>query len=611
MAKTRAIREQWYNEKDRSEVAKKLEQKINNIRKKQAGHRSLVVHLMRLYAGCYDVTGDEYTLEDADAPVSFNVPSMAVNTAKSMIATTRTVPMPLPRNGDYRLRRKARRAMDTLMGQFQQLGIFKLGAEAFTDAAVGKLGTTYFAIDPDTGLPYAERCLPLESVVERVDGLYRSPRERFRVRLMDREVLAELYPDHKQQIYAASGPGDMDVHDFFLTRRTDVDQVVVYEGWRLPSGTKANDGRRVLCVSNCVLADKKWERPRFPFADWRYAERQAGFQGVSLVDECRAAQREVADLMDFIQRCQKLGSVPRVLVPQTGLKLNVEMIGNDAMEAIYHDPAGKPSFEVFAATPPDLRAQVDIIVQRVLMQQGLNGAQVSGEKPEGLNSGEALRTYEEVGSRRFTDHIRQAEDYYLQCSQALWDTNDDVVKGKADFAIDRQIRGGFLSTTKWSEVRLDPGEMRLSVFPVSSLVSTPSHRIQQIEDWELQGKISREVAMMLKGIPDTEAFSDLETIHITTAEWQIDKILNEEETDVLPDPHQDPFIAADLANRHYLKAMQDGADDVILDALDRYLMKCRANQKTFTPDKTPGLPTLPMPGGAPPPQPMMPAAAAA
>ena len=46
--------------------------------------------------------------------------------------------------------------------------------------------------------------------------------------------------------------------------------LIITDGWHLPSGKDADDGRHVVAVDTGALIDEPWERPEFPAAFNRF-----------------------------------------------------------------------------------------------------------------------------------------------------------------------------------------------------------------------------------------------------------------------------------------------------------------------------------------------------
>jgi hypothetical protein len=185
-----------------------------------------------------------------------------------------------------------------------------------------------------------------------------------------------------------------------------------------------------------------------------------------------------------------------------------------------------------------------------------------------------MSTMEDIGSRRHAQNLKWFEESMLGCFTALSDLNDDVAEHDPAFTVRREIRGKFLETSKWSELKIDAGDIRINVFPISSLPTTPGGRYDRIQQWVQSGWMPQDVAMQLLGLPDLEAYEDLATADLRAAQWQVNRILDGEQN-VRPVPQQNLLVAADFARKSYVSELQDGAPPEVLYELDAFIRYCK------------------------------------
>lgn len=566
----------WYAQPD-GKAHEHVAGRVTSLRKELSTYRNHALFLMQLRAGSEDIAGDGL-YRGEDGRLRYNLGSSTVDTAGSIVASSRPLPQVVTKGGNWKLQRKGKLRTRTLQTQALELDLYQKAAQAFDDACTIGLGALHFLRSPDTGLPDCERVQPLELVWDRTEANAGAPRSLFRVRLVNREVLMALYPEHAEALKGSDGPTFQDVRDFALVHNSDCDQVVVYEAWHLPSSSKlvegedgkkrSKDGKHAICTSNVTLAEEDWKRARFPFAFFRWAPRQFGFVGRSLIEEVRPAQSRIHALIEFVEECQDLGSVPRVWL-ELGSQVEPDEMDNLPMGIGWYK-GNPPIINTHNATPHDLQEEIDRIREQTWSMLGLTQAQIQGEKPAGVTSAIGMRTVEDIGSRRHAQNLKFFEQSMLGCFQALSDVNDDVADADPSFTVARSTRGRFLETSKWAELRIDEGEMRISVFPISSLPTTPAGRYQQIEEWVQAGWMPRDVAMQLLGLPDLEAYEDLNTADLRCAQWQVQRILDGEKN-VLPVPRQGLLEAADFGRKSYVNAMQEGAPADVLDQLGAYI----------------------------------------
>jgi hypothetical protein len=140
--------------------------------------------------------------------------------------------------------------------------------KAILDALVCRLGAIKFFEDGDTegALARCERLIPLSTVWDPRTAVAADPREVGHIAPFNRDVLIEMHPEHEDAIRKAPGPSALDKTDFQMQTSGEANQCMVYEGWHLPSGAEAKDGKHMLCVPNATLVEEEWTTPRFPIA---------------------------------------------------------------------------------------------------------------------------------------------------------------------------------------------------------------------------------------------------------------------------------------------------------------------------------------------------------
>lgn len=598
MSKTRA----WYSY-PKKEAHAEIAKVVDGMRRKQASYRDSVIHRMRLRAGTSDLSGDGLTVGE-DGRLRYNLAASTVDTMCSIVASSRPMPQTVVRGGDYRLQRQAKLRNRCLIGQALDLGLFAKAAQAYDDACTTALGVLHFTRDSDTGLPTIERRLPLSLTWDRVEAVNGQPRSLYMVDLVPRDVLMALYPNLADKIAKAKGPEQNDLRDYAMIRDSQADQVVVRWAWHLPaSSVKRKDkdgedkdelrhpGRHVMCVDTCTLSDEPWKRARFPFAFFRYAPAQIGFAGRSLVEAVRPAQKRIHRLIQTVEENQDFGAACRVFV-ERGSEIDREQITNLPM-GVQTYVGQPPVFSAFDATLTGLQNEIELIRQQTWSQLGLNESQVQGQRNPGLSSGKAIMAQEDIGSRRHAMNLRYFEDAMLECYQALSDLNDDVAEDMPDFEVSARARGKFLESSKWADLKLEDGDVRVSVFPVSSLLTSPSGRYQQLETMVDKGWVPQGLAMQLSGMPDLEAYEDLETADLRLAQKHAGQI-QDGTKGVLPIREMDMKVVIPFIRKTLVSSAEDDAPDDVMAELDAYLAYAReldaASQPPPQPAAPPGMP---------------------
>ena len=306
----------WLSKADKNAMFQTFE----HIQKHDAERRELNLRNMRLYSNRhvrgyapltyeYDVTADRVTL---------NVVKSTSDTVVSRIAKNRPRPRFLTSGGNYSLQRRARLLEKFVEAQFYNARVYQNAPKVFLDGCV--FGTGVFKVFREDKKICCERIFPGELFVDPAEGFYGEPQSIYQMKYINRDVLYQMFPGKKKIIQQADNGFREDFSDGFredydnFGRDSTADQVRVIEGWHLPSGPGAGDGKHVIAVKNGQLFSEEWDRDHFPFVFTRWSDRLRGFWGMGLAEELTGLQVEINKLLVKIQRSHQLLAVPWVMV---------------------------------------------------------------------------------------------------------------------------------------------------------------------------------------------------------------------------------------------------------------------------------------------------------
>ena len=172
--------------------------------------------------------------------------------------------------------------------------------------------------------------------------------------------------------------------------------VKVVESWHLPSGVEAEDGKLCITINNALLV-RKVGKSYFPFVFYKWSERPFGF-GQRIAEQLTGLQLEINKILRTIQISMHLVSVPKLLVKLSS-KIVPAHLNNKIGGIIKY--VGKPHICHPWARTPELFLHLDRLYTRSFEVIGVSQLSAQSTKPSGLNSGKALRTYNDLESERF------------------------------------------------------------------------------------------------------------------------------------------------------------------------------------------------------------------
>lgn len=478
----------------------------------------------------------------SDRP-TFNLISSATDTLVSKTSQSRPSPVFLTDNSDYKERNLAKKLNNFILGEFYNTKAYDKAAIILRDALVEGTGClhVYETDDNRVGL---ERVLLTELLTDPNESIYGEPRQLYRLKLMDRQVLMELCPKFKSTIAKAD---QAYVDNSAEASKTVSDLVMVVEGWHLRSGKNAKDGRHVIACSSGIILDEDYEKDTFPFVFLHYSPRLLGFWAQGLAERLMGTQMEINSLLYTISKAIKLVGVPRVFVEQ-GSKVSKASFNNDVGSIITYQGT-KPIYEVAPCVPQELYAQLQRLIQYGYQQEGVSALDASAEKPAGLNSGEAIRSYDDISTDRFAALSRRYDNVFVDLAYQVIDLAKDIAERDGEYSTVYPNKNG-TKQIDLPKADILKNPFVIQCFNMSSLPRDPAGRMQKITEMIQAGMITIKEGRRLLDYPDLEQVEKL----ANASEERIFQILDEiveDGTYTPPDPFMDLGLANELVVQYY------------------------------------------------------------
>ena len=490
--------------------------------------------------------------------VTYNVVKSATDTVTARIAQRELRPRLLTEKGNYTKQQRAKNLTKYLDGTLKSGGVYKLGPAALRDACV--FGTGAIKIIPDfqnSCLKY-ERTLMHELLVDDLEARYGDPKSMYQRRLVSKDVLTELFPEHAELIAGAHSPEEVTTKG----NTPAVDMVRVYEGWHL-----GENGRHVIAIDNTMLLDEEWTSDNFPFAFMRYLESIESFYGQGIAEELMGTQLEINKLLRDIQIAMHLVAKPKVLISRTSRIVPSHL--NSSIGNIVKYEGTKPDFITPGAMSNEVYTHVKWLIASAFEKVGVSMLSATSQKPTGLDSRPALREFANIESERFAitemnyrTFFEEIANLTLEWSKVLYANNPDLQVKTEDLK--------FIENIKWSDVNLESDSIITRMHISSLLPTSPGARLQKIEELVKAGWMDRETALQQFSSPDVEAWESLETADKEYIQFVINDILEHGKYHP-PEPESDPIKATNLIRKAYLEAKRLDTPEDRLELLLRYL----------------------------------------
>ena len=542
---------QWWLTKDKRELAGQLLSTANAIKDAQSYRYRTTALYARLYGNqsLFNFIGNNMNKMDAgttglpiDRP-TFNLVQSCVDTVVSKISQSKPSPVFLTDNSDYKERRLAKQLNNFIQGEFYQTKAYDKVAMVLRDALITGMGVLKIFESQDNKVSL-ERILCTEVLVDANDGLYGEPRQLYQLKLIDRQVLKDMCPGFSQVITEAETAFPDNSSD---SSRTVSDQVLVVEGWHLKSGKDASDGRHTIACTSGVILDEKWSKDAFPFVFLPYSPRLLGFWAQGLAEQLMGTQIEINSLLYTISRAIKIVGVPRIFVEE-GSKVASSSFNND-IGTIVKYRGTKPQFEVAPCVPQELYAQLQRLIDYGYQQSGVSALQASSQKPAGLNSGEAIRSYDDISTDRLASLSKRYDNFFVDLTYQIVDLAKDIAIRDGEYQTVYPNKDG-TKEIDLPKIKMIQDPFVVQVFNQSSLPKDPAGRLQKIVEMTQAGMLSIKEGRRLLDYPDLDQVEKL----ANASEERIYKILDQIVEDGIfthPDPFLDLQLATEITTNYY------------------------------------------------------------
>lgn len=577
MAKSQAQEKPWYElaaEGQEKEAMKCMYDRgilINDslLRTRRKNEEEWILRYERDPAGF----GAENNPFSTNSRISTNLISSVIDTLESEITHIKPKAHFLTDDATWTIQQRAKRMEQAVFSEFERNKLYQLGPKVFTDAC--KTGLGGVKVTNANGYPLIERVTSSEIVVDPVEAYYTSPRTLYHIKPVSRQMLLSIYGDDKQLKSAIekAPTAPQSYYRFLTSARTILDHILVVESWRLPEDDET-PGWHSIALQNGGLLLEEYTRPRFPFAFFKWSEHSYGFYGKSVVEELADFQDELDYLNGVIEDCLHLMSQAFWSVPD-GAEINIEHLTENIPGRVVTSNGPAAQLQVNNPVPTQVFSERNALVERAYNQVGLTQLRATSGVPARVETGDAIREFSDAGLRRHHPKVKAYEQFFMDVATLIVDEKSALAKAGVDKPTQiEEMRGAkkkILRSVSWSEISIDEPRYKIKHSPGNSLPSTPVGRTRMLEQWIGADFISRDQALQLLDIPDTESFVSFELSAYEMVLYQIETMI-QDGVFIYPDPAQDLQLAFNLVNQAYLKFSLDGVPqdrlELLLDFMD-------------------------------------------
>lgn len=499
-----------------------------------------------------------------------NATKSIIDTFVSRLSKDRPMPNFNVDDGDWGLKRKAKKYRQFIVGQMLETEFDDLSREALLDGAV--LGNAYTRIDSDDDV-FAERVPVNEILYDKRECRYGKPKQAVRKYRIAKDLLAELYPAFKSEIRRAR-PSERRKDDDFDMLSNLEDYTDVWEGWDLPSIKDSEDGRHGLVIDTATLVFERWYEPRFPWSHLRLFKPRNGLMGFGWVDQLASLQHRVNCIVRDLQLNIAATGRGHFLVNENN-DIPTELLTGWQPFKLKYKGGQPPSY---VAPQPFHQAQLqalEFFIQKMYDLSGVSQAAATSKSALGPGaSGVALDTQYDIDSDRFRmpqgNYARYrldgAQRYIDAAARAARRREADKGKKKSYVAVSWKTRDA-IERLEYSKVELKEGSYCLQIEAQNFLPDTRAGKLAVVDQLARAGVIEQWLVPTLFDEPDLIQANGILLAAFKNAMRKMDELADPDLPLPIPEHMNDLQLELKLVVAYYNRVQEEKAP---LEVQDRY-----------------------------------------
>lgn len=478
----------------------------------------------------------------------------------------------LTNGGSWTMQRRAMKADKFVFGMFHHLDVHNVNKKVTLDSYIWGSGFGFVSSrvrDRKVKLTL-ERVMPDEVVVDPEDAHNGSPRSLYRVRPVHLSVLKSAFKDKSGDIDAAVWRMQAD-RQSYTTFDSVTQKILVAEAWHLPDDD-GDGGMHALCIDGVTLRSEPYERQRFPVAKQDYKWNPLGYFGMGIAQMLEGLQIEIDRLVEFRKKCLRLQANPKWLVPREG-KVDPEQLTNEVGAQIDFSSTTPPQQVVYPAYAPEAEAALQDLYRKAYEEVGISQLSAASKKPEGLDSGKALREFSDIETERFQMAGQSRQDWHVDLSELLLEELAECKKkygGRVQFEVLALDKESGLEPMTYEDFALEDKQYVIQPYPVSMFPKTPEGQLAFAEDLAKGGLMEPEEALDLFDFPDTEKKVRRKLSATRWAEKVVEAMLDDGKYRT-PEPYENFDRNIVIAREYYSQAKLMEIDEEKLALLRKYI----------------------------------------
>lgn len=483
--------------------------------------------------------------DDTTSSIQENIIASCIETLGSKIASQKVRPFFNTVNGTFKEMQIARQAQIFFDQLYEENNVNKIVTSAFRDACIFDKGIVKISDDGITNrLPW---------------NVYVDPRE---VSYNQITHVAERLPKTPGRLlelkYGVKGDRNLDY--------------TVYEYYDVMEHIKA-----IYITEMNKVVVHEYKPNRIPYLSIHYSNPIKGNTSQSVVDQLYGIQMQIDELLAVMKDSIAMNPGMTLLVPRSS-NIKTNMLSNRTGQIIQYDPIpGQTASPVTYATNDIISAQFVQLLDKLKNDAyeivGISQLSATSQKPEGLNSGIALSTMEDIESDRFETQLNNVIRLYVDIAKACL----DIFPPDEDILPEDIIRANI----KWADIVEARNNMKIQFSAAQSLSKDPSEKLKQLTALASSGVIPQSHIATLMELPDLNAGYNLANNAFNAVYTFIDEVIKNGVPETIPEylpTDKGQLLETEVINTILSLAIKPEANAREIDILKQLLVKVQEVQ---------------------------------
>lgn len=428
----------------------------------------------------------------------FNVIKSVIDSIVSKLANQKVRPFFTPVNGTYKTRRIVKQCQQFFDSYYEFQKIQSKITKAFEESCIFSVG--YLFVNP---LTYEVEVPPSWNVATlNTESVYGEPTK-----------LLIKYPNYPTTLLDKLGINDAAINSEYVTLEMYCDITEkVFE----------------VYINNSMVKSISYEAERLPIVKIFYNIPILGNYTPSIVEELDGIQTQIDLISAKISAAAQLTPANTTYVLE-GSNLSPGDI-NNRIGNVYgvKCPPGMTTLPVMNVTPspidPYWQSLMEYYIQKAYEVIGISQLSAMSKKPNGLDSGAALQTMEDVESDRFETQVMQYVNAFIELAKTVI----AVIPDTADILPNTKQSKSF----KWSDVKKQSDLFKVQYSAQSALSKDPQEKLKQVLQLREQGFLSNYEVPLYLDLPDLQnAYEGAQAVE-NAVDALIERCIEEGDTDI-------------------------------------------------------------------------------